>query len=123
MKSSAVHPQARASFLVLRRASARSPPSATGDPCSPGEDVLCVLFCFSTGAHGGWHEAEKTMHVLVQLVVPGSRTKMTTFNVTDNVHLTDVCDLSSCLNYQYSLSLCVADYFSDSHFPQGSRRQ
>ena len=22
------------------------------------EDVLCGLFCFSTGAPGGWHEAE-----------------------------------------------------------------
>ena len=37
------------------------------------EDVLCCLFCFSAGAHGGWHEVESIMHVLVQLVVPGSQ--------------------------------------------------
>ena len=37
------------------------------------EDVLCGLFSFSTGAHGGWHEVESIMHVLVQLVVPGSQ--------------------------------------------------
>ena len=90
-------------FLVWGRASARSPSAATGDPCSPGgcavwlpfflhgggrrpdllpqqpvtpavlEDVLCGLFCFSTGAHGGWHEMEVIMHVLVQLIVSGSQ--------------------------------------------------
>ena len=39
------------------------------------ENVRCCLFRFSTGAPGGWHEAESVMHVLVQLVVPGSQTE------------------------------------------------
>ena len=44
MWSSAAHPRARVAFLVWGRASARSPPSATGDPCSPGACAVRSVF-------------------------------------------------------------------------------
>ena len=37
-------------------------------------DVLCSLLSFVTGTPGGWFKAKLLVHVLVQLVVSGSKT-------------------------------------------------
>ena len=49
------------------------PPTATGGSCSPGGSAVCGLFCFFTGAPGGWRKAESLTRVLVLLVMSGSQ--------------------------------------------------
>ena len=46
-------------------------------PQQPGipavlQDVLCGLFCFSAGAHGGWHEVEFIIIIIIIMNILGA---------------------------------------------------
>ena len=73
MWSSAAHPQACAAFPVMGRASARSPPSANGDPCSPGGCAVQSVLLLHRGTWGMAPGGIYYYYVLFQLDVPSSQ--------------------------------------------------